>query len=129
MSKMKQQNIYTLDKMMTIDSLSEQYSNNFSVTVSEGYLTIKQANLIVTRSTALYDQMETLKEKIYELYGQVPTVRLMENFSEIIAYSDKVLMGGIGNGFDDYFQKLESFCGQIENILKMIRYYYSLFKK
>lgn len=126
---MKQQNIYTLDKMMTMDSLSEQHSDNFSVTVSENYLTIKQANLIVSRSLGLYDQMEILKEKIYELYGQAPTMRLMENFSEIIAYSDRVLMGGIGSGFDDYFQKLEGFCGQIENILKMIRYYYSLFKK
>ena len=122
-------NISVLDKMMTTDSLSPEHNGKFGVYVIDGYLNSAQAHLIINRATSLYSKIITLKTKIYELYGTEPTDRLVSNFNEIIIYSDKVLSHPIGECFDEFFQKLEGFCGQIENILKMIRYYYSIFIK
>lgn len=121
-------NIHYLDKMMNCNSLNSD-SGQFPVTVCFNQITMEQANLIIARSHGLYDNMEKLKHKIYDLYGQEQTVKLMDNFDDIISYSSKVLTYGSGSTFEEYFLKLESFCGQIENIIKMIRYYYVLFDK
>lgn len=120
-------NIHFLDKLMNYDSLNAGTSQ-FPVSVSYNMITIEQAELIIARSHILYARMETLRQKIYDLYGQEQTVKLMDNFDDIISYSDKVLNHGSGDTFEEYFLKLESFCGQIENIIKMIRYYYALFE-
>jgi hypothetical protein len=111
---------------MNFNSLNAD-TPKFPVSVFYNMITIEQAELIIARSHILYSRMEILKQKIYDLYGQEQTVKLMANFDDIISYSDKVLMHGNGDTFEEYFLKLESFCGQIENIIKMIRYYYALF--
>jgi hypothetical protein len=103
-------------------------NNQFPVSVIFNMITIQQAEKIIERSHLLFSRMEILQQKIYDLYGQEQTVKLMDNFSDIISYSDKVMMHGSGETFEEYFLKLESFCGQIENIIKMIRYYYALFE-
>ena len=123
----KRQNLHSLDRMMTVNSLSESQNMRFGVSMSSGYINIKQAECIVSRAENLYSQMTNLKEKIYDLYGDEQTDRLMNNFNEIIAYSDRVLSSNNDESFDSFFLKLEGFCGQIENILKMIRYYYNIF--
>lgn len=119
-------NIHQLDKFMNYNSLDTQ-DNVFPVTVFFGAITMEQAEHIIKRSHILYERMETLHQKIADLYGKEQTETLMNNFDDIISYSDKVLGFGTGETFDEYFEKLESFCGQIENIIKMIRYYYALF--
>jgi hypothetical protein len=121
-------NIHFLDKLMNYDSLNAE-TNQFPVSVSYNMITIEQAELIIARSHILYARMKTLRQKIYDLYGQEQSIKLMDNFDDIISYSDKVLNYGSGDTFEEYFLKLESFCGQIENIIKMIRYYYALFER
>ena len=121
------QNLFNLDRMMTIDSLSEDQNMRFGVMVSSGYINLVQAKCIIHRAEELYSQMSTLEDKIYDLYGKEQTERLVANFNEIIAYSDRVLNTNSSDSFDSFFLKLEGFCGQIENILKMIRYYYNIF--
>ncbi|MFT6072930.1 MAG: hypothetical protein ACJAQ0_001562 [Dasania sp.] len=103
-------------------------NKQFPVSVFFNMITLDQANHIIERSHILYERMETLEQRISDLYGKEQTVRLMDNFNDIISYSDKVFDHGSGETFDEYFLKLESFCGQIENIIKMIRYYYALFE-
>ena len=120
-------NISVLDRMMNTDSLAPEYGCKFGATVTQGYIDVAQAGMILTRAHHLYDRIGHLKEKIYELYGKEPTDKLVANFSEIISYSDKVMSYSMNDTFDEFFQKLEGFCGQIENIIKMIRYYYTLF--
>lgn len=121
------QNLFSLDRMMTVDSLAEDQNMRFGVAMSSGYINIQQAKCIIHRAETLYSQMSMLEGKIYELYGKEQTDRLVGNFNEIIAYSDRVLCTNNSDSFDSFFLKLEGFCGQIENILKMIRYYYNVF--
>lgn len=116
---------------MTCNSLCglSNDKTNFSVTVWFDIITVEQAERIIDRAEGLYTCMTEMKDKIVELYGEQPTEKLMDNFSEIISYSDKIIAYGEGDSFEEYFQKLENFCGQIESITKMIRYYYCMFKK
>ena len=120
-------NLHFLDKLMNYNSLNVE-TNKFPVNVFYNMITPEQAECIIARSHILYTRMEALRQKIYDLYGQEQTVKLMDNFNDIISYSDKVLDHGSGETFEEYFLKLNSFCGQIENIIKMIRYYYALFE-
>lgn len=120
-------NLHFLDKLMNYDSLNGETSQ-FPVSIFYDMVTVEQAERIIARSHLLYSSMENLRKKICDLYGEEQTVKLMHNFNDIISYSDKVLMHGSGETFEEYFLKLESFCGQIENIVKMIRYYYALFE-
>lgn len=122
-------NISILDRMMVTDSLLPEHNGKFGVSVISDYINYEQSDKIIDRANNLYDQMELLKDKIYELYGEDATDKLMSNFYEIIIYSAKVSQNTLGEMFDEFFQKLEGFCGQIENILKMIRYYYNIFSK
>ncbi len=125
-------NIHFLENnMMTCNSICgvSNKSNHFGVTVWFDILTYDQAQLIIARAENLYEVMGGMKEKIIELYGEEPTKKLVENFSEIIHYSEKIMVYGEGDAFEEYFRKLENFCGQIENIIKMIRYYYCMVKK
>ena len=121
------QNLYSLDRMMNVDSLAEDQNMRFGVSLSSGYINTTQAKCIIHRAEGLYDQMSALQDQIYDLYGREQTDRLVSNFNEIIAYSDRVLNTNNDESFDNFFLKLEGFCGQIENILKMIRYYYNIF--
>jgi len=121
------QNLFSLDRMMTVNSLAEDQNMRFGVSISSGYINQHQAQCIIQRAEALYRQMSTLKNRIYDLYGKEQTDRLVSNFNEIIAYSDRVFGTNRSDNFDSFFMKLEGFCGQIENILKMIRYYYNVF--
>jgi hypothetical protein len=113
---------------MSCNSLNAE-SSQFPISVYFDKITVEQADLIIARAHNLYANMEKLKQKIYDLYGKEQTIKLMDNFDDIISYSSKVLSYGCGSTFEEYFLKLESFCGQIENIIKMIRYYYVLFDK
>lgn len=119
-------NLHYLDKLMNYNSLTAD-THQFPVTVFYNIITVQQAEIIIQRSNILYIRMKGLKQKISDLYGKEQTEKLMYNFEDIISYSDKVLNYGSGETFEEYFLKLESFCGQIENIIKMIRYYYALF--
>ncbi len=127
MSNQKTLNLHFLDKLMNYDSLNVE-TNQFPISVFYNMITIEQAERIIARSYMLYASMENLRQKICDLYGKEQTLKLMDNFNDIISYSDKVLVHGNGETFEEYFLKLESFCGQIENIIKMIRYYYALFE-
>jgi hypothetical protein len=120
-------NLHYLDKLMNFNSLACK-SKEFPVTVSFDIITLSQAEAMIQRSHNLYASMADFKKRISDLYGCEQTERLMVNFNDIISYSDKILDYGSGETFDEYFMKLESFCGQIENIIKMIRYYYALFE-
>jgi|GEM_PF-5221564 len=120
-------NLHYLDKLMSHNSIDYDVQN-FPVSVFFNMITMDQAEKIIKRSHSLYASMESLEKRISELYGKEQTVRLMENFTDIISYSDNILSHESGDTFDEYFMKLESFCGQIENIIKMIRYYYALFE-
>lgn len=120
-------NLHHLDKLMVHHSL-DAADAAFPVSVFFDMITMDQAEKIMARSHALYDTMDNLQQKISDLYGKEQTEILMNNFDDIISYSDKVLEHGVGETFNEYFEKLESFCGQIENIIKMIRYYYALFE-
>ncbi len=125
-------NIHFLENnMMNCNSICgvSNQSSNFGVTVWFNIITYDQAQLIVNRAETLYAVMGGMKDKIIELYGLEPTQKLIENFSEIINYSEKIMIYGEGDAFEEYFKKLENFCGQIENIIKMIRYYYCMVKK
>ena len=121
------QNLFSLDRMMTVNSLAEDQNMRFGVSISSGYINQHQAQCIIQRAEALYRQMSTLKNRIYDLYGKEQRDRLVSNFNEIIAYSDRDFGTNRSDKFDSFFMKLEGFCGQIENILKMIRYYYNVF--
>jgi hypothetical protein len=120
-------NLHYLDKLMNFNSLTVT-AKQFPVTVSFDLITLEQAECIINRSHDLYNRMVGFKKRISDLYGNEQTEKLMINFNDIISYSDKVFEHGGGETFDEYFLKLESFCGQIENIIKMIRYYYALFE-
>lgn len=114
--------------IIKINVLDEGNTIQFAVKLSKNYITIKQANCILDRSTELLSQLQAINEKIYKLYGYADTLRLMENLSEIIAYSH-IVLGRRDNDFDYYFHRMDGFCGEIENILTMIRCYDNLFKE
>lgn len=78
---------------------------------------------LIHRSKYLFYKLEYMKEDIYIFYDKKSTESLISNFKEIINYSDKVLPHGAGVAFEEYFLKLENFCGQIENIVKYIEIY------
>lgn len=114
-------------KSSRVNSLSPLSDAPTSVTVIDGYIHYMLAQEIVKRAHNLHDIMSDTHDTISEIYGEEATVKLMNNFSEIIEYSKRFTLESCDGYYDNYFLKLNSFCGQIEHILKMIRYYKSLF--
>ena len=74
-------NLHHLDKLMNYDSLND-VDHKFPISIFSDVITTDQAKIIIERSHTLYSRMETLKEKIAELYGNEQTETLMNNFND-----------------------------------------------
>ncbi len=96
----------------------------FSVQVSADSLTLLQQQHISQRARELYGELLSKQEMLENLYG-ADTKVLFSNFREILEYAeaDLVVCRQRGVPAADYFEKLSRFCGQIEKILRLTRFY------
>jgi hypothetical protein len=93
--------------------------------VFENFITDLQASLILQRATDLYTVMVDNEEIIRSVYGE-KTERLINNFAQILHHADQIDPDEDSEEYDNYFSRLSLFCGQVEQISKLLRYYKSL---
>ena len=97
----------------------------FSVTLSQGCVTLAHQRRICMRARNLYDELLAQKRMLNNLYGGESDV-LFKNFADILRYAENDLEASEARGTAskaDYFDRLSSFCGQIEKVLRLTRVY------
>jgi hypothetical protein len=108
-------------KKKPIERRNENQTVISGILVSFCTITPLQAKQIIARSHRLYEHMQEAQEKILSFYDEHLLKKLMNDFHEIIAYSE--LLQGNEPHYLKCFDILQSFLGKIENIIKIIRYY------
>lgn len=108
-------------KKKPIERRNENQTVISNILVSFDTVTPLQAKQIIERAKRLYEYMQEAQEKILSFYDEHLLKKLMNDFDEIIAYSE--LLQGNEPHYLKCFDNLQSFLGKIDNIIKIIRYY------
>ena len=99
----------------------------FSVTLSQGSITVTRQRHICQRARGLYNDLIVHRRVLSEIYGE-DSDTLFNNFADILRYAENDLEANEARGSEpaDYLDKLSKFCGQIEKVLRMTRFYNEL---
>jgi hypothetical protein len=87
-----------------------------NIIVSFNTITPMQRKRIASHAKKLYQSMEGTQEIILSFYDEKTLEKIMSDFNRLVQHAEH-------SNDEKFFDDLQGFCGQIENIVKMVRCY------